>query len=322
MKNKQVIIRLLIGILLLVLLVIRIGKENLIRLPDYFFSADWRWIGIGILLFLVALLLGTARWGILLEVQGIRLNFASLFSLTYMGFFFSNFLPGVVGGDLVKLYYLGKKSGKTGAVFSSLFMDRTLGLLGLLTIAFISLLMNLERLVVKNILPQILLWFTVLLFLLFLLLNRRSAFLFSFLTRIKKFRLGERFQRLLSSFQLYGKRKPPLLKAYLLSLFLQLEMIIIAFLVSLALRVPIPLIYFFFFFPLISLIMSLPISISGLGTREWAYVFFFTNLPGIKDVDALAISLGLYLVTLLTSLGGGILYIIRGGEVKECSVNT
>jgi len=320
-KFLGLILRIFISGVLIFLLFLKLGKEKLALLPEYFIGAQWAWIGAGVLLFLSALFFGTVRWQLLLGVQGIKVPLASLFALNYIGFFFSNFLPGVVGGDLVKLYYLGRKTKKMSAVFSSVFMDRATGLLALLTIAVIALLLNLERMVVKGLLVHVLAWLLLLISIFAILLHKKSLLLFSEIIKIKRFRIGERIKNIINAFQLYGSKKKILLQSYLLSILLQLEMVIIAYSLALAFRLPIPLLYFFLFFPLIAVIMSLPISISGIGTREWAYILFFSKLPGISEIDALALSLGLYFLTLFTSLWGGIIYIVKGGEIKGCATS-
>ena len=73
----------------------------------------------------------------------------------------------------------------------------------------------------------------------------------------------------------------------------------------------IPLRYFFLFVPPIAVIMSIPISFAGLGTREAAFMIFFGTLPGIKEIDALIISLTFYFVYLAVSMVGGVIYIFK-----------
>jgi uncharacterized protein (TIRG00374 family) len=67
----------------------------------------------------------TSRWLILVRGQGLQLSFRDLFSLNMIGNFFNTFMPGSVGGDLIKAWYIaGKQPGKrTEAVFTVL-LDR------------------------------------------------------------------------------------------------------------------------------------------------------------------------------------------------------
>ncbi|MFM8270557.1 MAG: lysylphosphatidylglycerol synthase transmembrane domain-containing protein [Pseudomonadota bacterium] len=74
-------------------------------------------------------LLCTARWLILVRGQGLKFSFQDLFSLFMIGNFFNTFMPGSVGGDLIKAWYMARNqpTKKTEAVFTVL-LDRVLGL--------------------------------------------------------------------------------------------------------------------------------------------------------------------------------------------------
>jgi glycosyltransferase 2 family protein len=69
------------------------------------------------------------RWFIIVRIQGLSQKLPSIISLTMIGNFFNTFMPGSVGGDLIKAWYIaGREPEKrTRAVFSVL-VDRVLGL--------------------------------------------------------------------------------------------------------------------------------------------------------------------------------------------------
>lgn len=95
-------------------------------------------------LFLLMVTINAWRWYRLNSAQGISLSFKKTWMPTYLGTAFNNILPGAVGGDFVRLYYLFKKipDKKSGALLSILF-DRISGLMGifvlLCAIAFFNL---------------------------------------------------------------------------------------------------------------------------------------------------------------------------------------
>ena len=306
-------IRTLVSVSLIYFLILKIGKGKLLSLPQYAKEANFLWIFWGFILFFTAVILGAIRWGLFLESQGVKLLFKDIFNLTYIGFFFSNFLPGVVGGDIVKFYYLGKQTGEMSSSFTSIFMDRIMGLMGLLFIATISLVLSLQKIVARELFPYMIGGILIIFVIFFLILNYRL----SFLEKIKWMGLGEKIKRIFDSFQTYRKFPKILFITFSISLIVQFEMIIITYFISLAFHLRISPVYFFLFFPLVSVIMSLPISISGFGTREWAFVFFFSSLPKITKLDALALSLGLYFLTLFTSSWGGFIYMWKGGKLKN-----
>ena len=68
--------------------------------------------------------------------------------------------------------------------------------------------------------------------------------------------------------------------------------------------------YFCIFVPLITLGEALPISIFGIGVRDSLYVFFFAQ-GGASREQALALALVYVLITIVYSLVGGALFLLR-----------
>jgi len=83
--------------------------------------------------------------------------------------------------------------------------------------------------------------------------------------------------------------------------------------IALSLGVEIPLRYFLLFIPLISFLLVLPISLSGLGVREGGYVYLFAQ-AGVSAPLALAMSLLFYALNVATGLIGGALYTFEGAR--------
>jgi len=136
-----------VGILLLQLLVTAAGLWYVFRDPQRraqiavaLKQADGIWLILGWLCYSVVEILATVRWQLLLRIQGIRLSWLRAGAIVMIGLFFNQFLPGGVGGDAMRLYFVfklapGRKIGAT----PSIAMDRVLGLLTLLFLAGMSL---------------------------------------------------------------------------------------------------------------------------------------------------------------------------------------
>jgi uncharacterized protein (TIRG00374 family) len=84
-----------------------------------------------ITIFIFQIFLGSWRWYLLNSAQQINLDFFSTFIATYIGSAFNNILPGAIGGDFVRWFYLARKiPDKKNGVLFSLFLDRILGFIG------------------------------------------------------------------------------------------------------------------------------------------------------------------------------------------------
>lgn len=94
---------------------------------------------VALALFGVGPLLSSIRWGILLKVQGIELDFKDLFRLTMIGNFWNLAMPGGVGGDLLKMVYVRKHARDHHAeAIMTILVDRVIGLLGLFMVALVA----------------------------------------------------------------------------------------------------------------------------------------------------------------------------------------
>src|SRR5215210_7607646 len=97
--------------------------------------ANYWWIALGIVAYLIVELAAAIRWQVLLRVQGIRLSNARVGALFIIGMFYNQFMPGGTGGDIIKSYLLLKETPdrKAGALLAVLF-DRVIGLIALIGI--------------------------------------------------------------------------------------------------------------------------------------------------------------------------------------------
>jgi uncharacterized membrane protein YbhN (UPF0104 family) len=75
------------------------------------------------------------RWRTLLKAQQFILSFGAVWELTMIGTLFNLVIPGAIGGDFAKGYYITRGSrGRSSHAAISILMDRAVGLLGLLTL--------------------------------------------------------------------------------------------------------------------------------------------------------------------------------------------
>lgn len=79
------------------------------------------------------------RWQMLLRSQAIDMTGRDIFRVVYLGAFAGLFLPGMVGGDIIRTV-LGKRTSAAGTatIAMTVVMDRLLGICALLTLGVVS----------------------------------------------------------------------------------------------------------------------------------------------------------------------------------------
>lgn len=71
-------------------------------------------------------LLYALKWHLVLRTVGVNVRFWRVTEQYLIGLFFNNFLPTTVGGDVARVYYLGREEGYA-SVGASVLLDRALG---------------------------------------------------------------------------------------------------------------------------------------------------------------------------------------------------
>jgi len=94
----------------------------------------------GVALLLAASLLAFLRYRLLLGAVDIALRTWDVIRLGMIGAFFNTFLLGGLGGDAVKLAYVMRETGKRAGAAASIFVDRMIGMLGLILLGGLALL--------------------------------------------------------------------------------------------------------------------------------------------------------------------------------------
>ncbi len=250
------------------------------------------------LLYMVSICGATLRWKLLLPD---KFRFRRLFSLYMIGSFFSSFLPGVIGGDVVKAYYLNKDAKKLSLTLASVFMDRYLGYVSLMIIGMAAYPFALPFFGgsgYKWTMPAIFIAFVV------------GSVLFFGLKLGRRFKTVSEFYEY---FVLLKAKKDVIAKAIAISLGIQTMGFIAVAILASAMGEKIPVLLLFVVLPIIITITSLPISISGLGVREGSFVVLL-GLIGIPPAVATSLSLAWFFSTFVGSSPGLIAYIRQPGS--------
>ena len=249
-----------------------------------------------IVLYLLGQGLSAVRWSILGRAVGLyrpRVDYLRFYAI---GMFFNLFGPSTLGGDAVRVMYLGRGQRRILAAGSVLF-DRMSGLAMLVALAATVYLVYHPRL------PRP------------LALSVASAGLVLFagwiacpwLVRIlpRQQRIRRYVEEELAPFWRDGSL---LVGTAVLSVVFHVSQVCVQYLLGLATGVPLPFWYCLVFHPLVVLATALPVSLGGFGVREGGYVLLLGRI-GIAPSQAVALSLLWFAVTAVAGLLGGLVFV-------------
>ena len=245
------------------------------------------------------------RLYLLFSGEGLKVDFWKAFQLTYVGFFFNNFMPTAVGGDIIKAYYVQRQTGQPQKAFIAVFMDRFIGLFSFVGIAVIALMFardKIDPLIGKIII--VLAISSVIGF--FFTLNAKVAeFLMKIFSKIKLWNLGKHISKIYMAIHDYKNKKAVMLGVVLVSIAAQCIYFTVIYLMTKSLSLSVPLVMIFLIMPIVCVVSLLP-SLGGLGLREGAIVVLFSPIVG-KDA-AFSISILLLAMLFTLSIIGAIIY--------------
>lgn len=255
--------------------------------------------------YLAAMLITSYRWWGLVRIQGIPIGLWEAIRLTFLGQFFHSVVPGTVGGDLIKAYYVAKHTPKKAAVLVSVFVDRVLGLAELTLLAAVMLsgilVFGAARLDDEGIRPAAVTTVIVIAIVagaLAFLLSRRFRRLFHLQRLYRRLPIAHHIDAAGEAAGIYARRLPALLKAVGLTFLAHLAWIGAVIFLGAGLSLPTPWYSYFVYIPLIYIIGAVPVTPGGVGLIEKLFLIFFSiSAPGMASaILALALLARLLLV--------------------------
>jgi len=249
-------------------------------------------------IYLAGLMMSAYRWQLLAAVLNLRGPYADFMRYYFIGSFTNVFVPGLVGGDAARAFYLGRRHAKIGEAIASAVADRGYGLMGLFWFAaLVALTANHKGLPPSVIRPVIVTGAI-----------SFAAFLASpWIARL--IHLTPRpIRRGLGIIAPYLHKPSAALPAIILSMMLQALLATCQYVLALGLGLPLPLSMFMLIVPISGVLASLPLTLNGLGLRETAYLFLF-GMAGVGRDDAIALSLLYFAATMIGGLFGAIAFV-------------
>ena len=275
-------------------------------------GADWRPLITAVLLVLVDRALMAHRWIVLLYTldPADRPPLAGIVRIFFVSTFLGTFLPSVCG-DAVRAYGIAKLNMRGGDAVASVFMDRMLGIASLFLMALVGL--TLARDLAGNwvIVASLGVAAVACLATLLLVFSQRADGLASMILMRLPGAVQLQGLQLLGPVQRYAAHHAQLVKVLVSSVGVQALRILQAYYLGRSLGIEAPLGIYFAFLPLILLVMLLPVTMSGLGTGQAAFLWFFAR-AGVPAAAAVALSMLFIGLGIVGNLPGGMLYAFGG----------
>lgn len=299
------ILRFLISFGVLGGLVYLIGLDRII---DNFRSVDPALLLLAIGIFVVILVLMAFRWQILLVSQNHSPGYWKLLMFYYIGYFFNNFLPTAIGGDVSRAYYVGRANGNLPLSVGTVLFERILGVLATLTLATISMIWVAKELDPAIIFTTAVVFGIVMVSMIVLLNPALFSLCQRIFSKISIFSIGEKINSILESIHFYRNAKFAVLGGYLLSVTFQFLFVAMNYVLAQSLGLSqVTFIQLLLVIP-ITFVMGLLPSVNGLGVRESGYVVLLANVfHSATAGEAIALSLLNTSVPVLVSLAGGVM---------------
>jgi uncharacterized membrane protein YbhN (UPF0104 family) len=279
------------------------------RIVETFAAARFFYIAVALGVYLMAQVVSAFRWTTLVRPLGIRTPFKDLIQYYLIGMFFNLFAPSTVGGDVSRVYYLVKDqdAATTGRAVTtvpaaiSVLMDRAIGMIVLVWLGAAGLLLFPGYAV-----PQTIRSVT------FALAG--CLLLGALLVPVLRVVLPEDGHHLIVKLRLafgsYRRHWRALLIAAALSLAVHLIQAWMHTVMGRALGMELPFSFSLIVYPLVGTFAAIPITLNGLGLREGGYIFLLAVI-GIGSEQGIAFGILLFLIVVLDSLIGGLLFLLQ-----------
>lgn len=274
---------------------------------------SWQALPVGILLLGVNLVLIGERWRNLLKSHLQKVKFWPTFRLNLMGVFFNFAMPGGVGGDVVKAYYLQKDlSASRTVAFTSVLMDRILGLYTTVLMAFTALLFEyFESSFNKEMIQNLLTW---------------VAFLFAGLTSgllvlifwswsdkyLQATGLKGKIFRFMHACHIFIKNTRQIIVAIFFTMLTQgLAVIFFGWFLRVILGEAVDWLTLLFIVPVGFMIMAIPLTPAGIGVGQAAFYFLFQHFSSVSNQAGPAVITAFQLTQFIWALVGAYFYLTR-----------
>lgn len=281
------------------------------------FKADLRYAALALVLGLFPVFISGFRWRTLLKTLDIHLSVLNLACVAQIGQFFAVLVPGVMGDDGARFFYISKLvPGRVRRACSTVLLDRSLGFASLFILTTICIPLNWDVLARQKPTLSVGLGFlTVGSFVLstaalFLVLSKeRLQAIFEFLKT--RFSRSATVRDLMGIAYSFASNKKALCVVTASALATQILICSTFWAAGRSIGISLPLSSWMSFVPVIVVASVLPITFAGIGIRD-SLLFLFLGAgsgAGVEKERIAALSLFLLILALHNAAIGGLVYL-------------
>lgn len=259
-----------------------LSKVDVSKVADGFSRINPAWFAIALGLFSLQHIIKAVRWKLLIDSYGLHYPLFGALKGWLIGYALSLITPGKVG-DFARAYYLKDKM-ETGKALTTVMADRVIDLFVIFVLATIGISVFAANYVKDDFLlfgTYILFGFFVACLFVFSKKNvatRAVRPFFGFAPKKYRDRMLKVYHDFYAGLEALMKKKRTIVVTTAVTVFFWLVAILSTWALGVALGLNISYPFLLMVMPVVLILLALPISFSGIGTRDAALIFFFSYI--------------------------------------------
>ena len=275
-----------------VLFCIILFRIDLPQLAELLSKINPLYIILAVILFVPLIIVKAWRWQLLMNAQGIGYSLLDSSVMYAAAMYIGVITPGRLG-DFVKVFYLVKDDHPFGRSFATVLLDRLFDLVSLLLIAYASMLAFITIFESTVIIMSVIIAVTFVLVVFFLIKKELSTrvlkrIAFGFIPLKHREKAGQVFSDFGNAVNKSGSRQ--LFQTISITILAWIIYYLTVYFLASAIGIDIPFLYLVTCVSITAVITLIPISISGIGTRDTVMILLFSQL-GLSEESAIAFSI-------------------------------
>jgi uncharacterized protein (TIRG00374 family) len=309
----------LLGLIGIILFIFILSRLDLKEVSSIIKSINPFWFSVIVIMRILYIVIKSYAWQYIMKIMKIKYSLWNCFFMYSVGQFAAQITPARVG-DLVRVIYLKNDGHNLIRSFATVVIDRASDITFMLLASYISMYVFIDYFLKEVIWINTLIIISTVVFT-FLLFNKRLvrkliyAFLSYFIPQKYKEQIKAHFLDLIN--EIKNIRLGKLLVFFILIIISWMFYFFHMYVLAIILNIQISFLYVIVCISITSIIISLPISVSGLGTRDISLIFLF-SLIGISKELAISYSLLYLFLNTIPALIGMLFWIKK--PIKDINI--